>query len=90
MSPPELRKNDHFSSESYIWNLGIILFELFYFEILEKRKNNLSINLLDDCLGALNFPYNEKLLFFFIYMINFFIFSLIVPSEVNNLILNSL
>ena len=69
MNPSETM-NGCFSSKSYTWNLGIILFELFYFEILEKRRNNLSINCLKDCLREFNFPFNEK---YFIINFNLFL-----------------
>ena len=47
MNPPEIMTDCNYSSKSYTWSLGIILFEIFYYEILEKRKSNMSIGYLD-------------------------------------------
>ena len=70
MNPPEIMTDCNYSSKSYTWSLGIILFEIFYYEILEKRKSNMSIGYLDECLSGFTFPYNEKLII--IYFLNYY------------------
>ena len=59
MNPPEFAKKKQFNSKSYTWNLGIILFELFYYEILRKNKGS-SFNFLKSYLSEFSFPQNEK------------------------------
>lgn len=59
MNPPEFAMKKQFNSKSYTWNLGIILFEIFYYEIIQKRKG-ISFPLLKSYLSELSFPQNEK------------------------------